>query len=941
MTEETKQPNTIHTTDKQYYVLKCMVQKIYSLIFGGSRCLMPNTLVLTSQGYKEIKDIEIGDEVPTLSKSGKIENKKVVNKFMSLAEHPKHKVIKFVFINNTQIICSYGHRFYFQGKFTKAAIIAKRAMESSRKQQRKVQSIKFWTTLFDELLCSGRKWWRSWYYEASKRCKWLFKNNDNLKWEEYDNKNAPFSSEALGCESRKQTASKSHKSYSFSQLCRELGMGYIKRKYRSHDECRSSDSKSWREKWNVFINRRNSKKYKEGIYSTQSNTKDVSGKVQLQGHLHKGCYIGSELEAREIDLRDIKAVEFCDYSDYLYDIEIEDNHNFFITKDNIISHNSGKSFIILLRMLSIASKHPCRQLVVRFHFTDVKKSVVLETLPKIAGMMGISYHLNQQDWFITIQNGTKEPSEIWFGGIDEGRGLDRILGKEYLNIWFNEASEITYNAYQTVITRLAQKVLLKDRKTGKQLYKQRQIGTEIKDGVEVPIMQFVYDDNKKKIPRQVTNRVFLDENPPKKSHWTYKLFFDHIEPESRTLLENPEEYGAVQVNPLDNSENIDESYVKRLNAMPPKLRTRFLLGNFADDISGALFTESSINRNRLLQYPTLKQVVISVDPATTSKSTSDETGIAVVGKCERDRGYLINDSSGILKPNEWADIAVKLFYKYDADCIVAEINQGGEMVKAVINNIDPNVPVKTVHATKGKMLRAEPISYLYEEDRISHVGGFTDAENEMTSFTGAEGEKSPNRLDAIVHGFTYLFPIGKSSDTEYFNREKVRFFDKYNMEDSESFGYVRITDADNYSFTMLCLKIKDKNIFVTDVLFNDFLPFDNLESVRNITMKNQLGTIYVECPKTHALFTRSVKNLDICNVRGINLESSEDNKILIESQFIREKFSFMSEPEDAQYKDFMRQLHGYTSVATKDEVFAPSSLAGISGIIKKMYRESL
>ena len=122
---------------------------------------------------------------------------------------------------------------------------------------------------------------------------------------------------------------------------------------------------------------------------------------------------------------------------------------------------SGKSFIILLRMLSIASKHPCRQLVVRFHFTDVKKSVVLETLPKIAEMMGISYHLNQQDWFITIQNGTKEPSEIWFGGIDEGRGLDRILGKEYLNIWFNEASEITYNAYQTVITLFAPNVLLR------------------------------------------------------------------------------------------------------------------------------------------------------------------------------------------------------------------------------------------------------------------------------------------------------------------------------------------------------------------------------------------------------------------------------------------------------------------------------------------------
>ena len=601
---------------------------------------------------------------------------------------------------------------------------------------------------------------------------------------------------------------------------------------------------------------------------------------------------------------------------------------------------SGKSFIIMLRMLTIASKHPCRQLVVRFHFTDVKKSVIFETLPKVAGMMGLTYHLNQQDWFITIQNGTKEPSEIWFGGIDEGRGLDRILGKEYLDIWFNEASEISYTAYLTVITRLAQKVLLRDRKTGKQLYKQEQVGTEIKEGKEVPIMKFVLKEGKK-IPRQVTNRVFLDENPPKKSHWTYKLFFDHIEPESRKLLEFPDEYGAVQVNPYDNEENIDEGFIRRLNSMPPKQRTRFLLGEFSDDIMGALFTENAINRNRLLKHPTLKQVVISIDPATTSKSTSDETGIMVVGKCENDRGYLLEDRSGIYKPLEWVKIACDLFYKWDADCIVAEINQGGEIVKAVINNNDPNIVVKTVHATKGKVLRAEPISFLYEEDRISHIGGFPDAENEMTTFTGAEGEKSPNRLDAIVHGFTYLFPIGKSSDTEYFNREKLRFFEEYNLSESENFGYIRITDADNYFFTMLCLKIKDKNIFLTDVLFNDFMPFDNLESVKLFAVKNGLKTIYIECPKTHALFTRSVKNLNTGQVRGINLESSEENKILIESAFIKSKFTFLSNPEDAQYRDFMRQLHGYTSIADKDEIYAPSSLAGISGIVKKMYPDKI
>lgn len=930
----------IKTNYKQYFVLKSMVQKIYTLVFGGVRCLTPDTLVLTTNGYKEIKDILIGDEVPTLSKSGKIETKRVVDKFMSLDAHPRHKVIKFVFINNTQITCSYGHRFYFQGKFTKAVIIAKRAMEDSRKQQRKIQGIKSWSSLFNELLCSGRKWWRSWYNESSERCKWIFKNNDNLKWKEYNDKNAQISGEALGCESKEQTSSKSYRSRKVEQPFGKLRMGYLQGEYRSHDESRSSNSKSWREKWECLIDRRNSKKYQEGVYTTQSYKENACRKISLQGNLYKGCDFDEKLEAREIDLRDIKSIEFCDYSDYLYDIEIEDNHNFFVTKDNFISHNSGKSFIIMVRMLSIAIKHPCRQLVVRSTLADVKKSIVLETLVEVSGMMGITYNLNSQDWYIKINNGTKEPSEIWFAGIDEGRGLDRILGKEYLNIWFNEASQITYKAYLTVLTRLAQKVLLKDRKTGKQLYQQEKIGTEIKDGKEVPIMRFITKDGKK-IPRQVTNRVFIDENPPKKSHWTYKLFFEHIEPESRNLLDNPEEYGAIQVNITDNIDNVNKGIIKMLNAMPPKEKLRFLLGEFADDISGALFTESAINKHRVLQYPTLKQIVVSVDPATTSKSTSDETGITVEGKDELDRGYLLNDSSGIYKPNEWAEIAVKLFYRYDCDCIVAEINQGGEMVKAVIHNIDPNVPVKTVHATKGKMLRAEPISYLYEEGRISHVGGFPDAELEMTSFTGAEGEKSPNRLDSIVHGFTYLFPIGKSSDTEYFNREKVKFFGEYDLSGSENFGYIRITDADNYCFTMLCIKIKDKKLFLTDVIFNDFMPFDNIDQVTKFITTNGLKEVYIECPINYSTFTNQIYELGITDVTGINLDKSEENKILIESSFIKDKFLFSSEPEQAQYKDFIRQVHGYTSIAEKNEIYAPSALAGVSSIVKKVYEEKI
>jgi len=585
---------------------------------------------------------------------------------------------------------------------------------------------------------------------------------------------------------------------------------------------------------------------------------------------------------------------------------------------------SGKSFIIMFMMLITANKYKCRQLIVRFHFTDVKKSIIHETLPEVAAMLGITYHLNQQDWFITLPNG----AEIWFGGIDEGRGLDRVLGKQYLNIWFNEASDIAYDAYTTVLTRLAERVLRIDR-NAKPVYKKKPDGT------------WLLTEKGGKIRDEVRNHAFIDENPPKKSHWTYKLFFDNIEPESRTLLDNADEYGVMQLNPGDNAENISEGYLKRLEAMPPKQRKRFLLGEFSDDISGALFTEACINRNRRIQHPYLKQVVISIDPATTSKSTSDETGITVEGKDENDRGYLLEDRSGIYKPNEWAEIAVKLFFKWDADFIVAEINQGGEMVKATINNHNRNVPVKTVHATKGKMLRAEPISFLYEEDLISHVGAFPDAEDEMVSFTGAEGEKSPNRLDSIVHGFTFLFPVGKSAEAEYFNRDKVRYFEKINLADGENIGYINISDSDNYSFTMLCLKIKDKKVFQTEVLFNDYMPSGNIKAITDMISRNSLETVFVECSMAYSPFVRELNSLDLTTIRGVKAMPEEENRILIESNFIVEKFLFLKEPESIQYKDFMRQLHSYTSVSEKDERFAPAALAGISKILKKLYQDNL
>lgn len=375
---------------------------------------------------------------------------------------------------------------------------------------------------------------------------------------------------------------------------------------------------------------------------------------------------------------------------------------------------SGKTFIIIFLILYRATKTKSRHAILRYRFSHVKQSIVYDTIPKILALLNITYTLNKTDWFITLPNG----SEIWFGGLDDKERTDKILGNEYSTIFLNEASQISYDSYLTVITRLAEKALR-------------------------------------------VNRIIIDENPPSKAHWTYKLFVQGIEPISRTEIDD-NLYGCLKLNPEDNEENIAADYLDILRALPLAKRRRFLLGNFSDVVEGALWTEVLINKMRVVSPPSMSKVVVAVDPAITVNADSDETGIVVVGLGVDGRGYLLNDSSGFYTPKEWGDKCCELYTKYDADFVVGEKNQGGDMVKYTIETSNSRVPVKLVHASKGKIVRAEPISVLYENDKVSHVGVYPDLEEEMTTYTGATGEVSPNRLDALVWGFSELMIARKN-----------------------------------------------------------------------------------------------------------------------------------------------------------------------------------
>jgi phage terminase large subunit-like protein len=139
--------------------------------------------------------------------------------------------------------------------------------------------------------------------------------------------------------------------------------------------------------------------------------------------------------------------------------------------------------------------------------------------------------------------------------------------------------------------------------------------------------------------------------------------------------------------------------------------------------------------------PELVRIVVAIDPAATSGEEADETGLIVAGKDAAGHGYVLADQSGRYPPIEWARLAIAAYKKHEADRIVAEVNNGGEMVEATIRMVDTNVPFTAVHATRGKVVRAEPVAALYEQSRVHHIGAFPQLEDQQCAFTTDPGIK--------------------------------------------------------------------------------------------------------------------------------------------------------------------------------------------------------
>ena len=372
---------------------------------------------------------------------------------------------------------------------------------------------------------------------------------------------------------------------------------------------------------------------------------------------------------------------------------------------------SGKTFIALYVEIIRAIKYPgSHHLVSRFRFSHAKMAICHQTMPVLIKSLGLigRVTLNKSEWFYELPN----ESRIWIGGLDDRDRLEKILGNEYATIFLNESSQISYEGYEFIMTRLNP-------------------------------------------PKGVKGKIIIDYNPPSITHWGYLMFHKREFPDGRPVPDG--DYAKILMNPRDNLANISEEYLKFLSMLSEAKRRRFEEGQYSLE-SGKLWKRAHIRYYpHPEELPDFIRVVVGVDPS--GSVGGDEIGIVVAGKYFDHEGNIkqmtIDDYSLHGTPAQWADEVKSAYHRWMADCVVAEKNFGGDMVESTIKNADKTINVKLIHSSRGKVVRAEPISSMYERGEICHRIPFTALEDEMCTYD-PETSQSPNRLDSNVFAHSEL-----------------------------------------------------------------------------------------------------------------------------------------------------------------------------------------
>lgn len=393
---------------------------------------------------------------------------------------------------------------------------------------------------------------------------------------------------------------------------------------------------------------------------------------------------------------------------------------------------SGKTFLIVRSIIIRCFTYPrSRHLSLRFHRTTAEKYLWKQTLRDVIDKCfpDVGFVQNNSRLVLTCPNG----STYWFGGLDEGDKGEGLLGSDWNTMHFDEISEMPMPMVMQARTRLSLKTLSADRK------------------------------------RECINRTFATINPTFKTSPIYKTYIEKFDVEKNMPMppEVAELYNWYRINPADNIENLSADFLQDLESQSEANKRRFLYGEWSEESKDALFKMSDINRARV---PTMQEaksirfdkVVIGVDPAVSSGAKADMTGIVVVGwvrppySDRRSSGsyYLLDDRSLRGTPDEWAQAVYDAYTYWKADLIVGERNNGGDLVEKNIRSVSRVVPFKSVWASRGKAIRAQPVVSLCEHGDLHVVACLPDLEMEMTTWNPESGEPSPNRLDAMVWGVT-------------------------------------------------------------------------------------------------------------------------------------------------------------------------------------------
>ncbi len=388
---------------------------------------------------------------------------------------------------------------------------------------------------------------------------------------------------------------------------------------------------------------------------------------------------------------------------------------------------SGKTFVLTRAVVTRAVAKASSHAVLRFRFNHVKTSIILQTLPKVMEHCFPEVvkhcHLDKSDWFYAVPADGGKWSHIWFGGLDDKERTEKILGQEHSTLYLNECSQIPWASRNMAVTRAAENAGLRP-------------------------------------------KMYYDCNPPSKAHWTYKVFHEKKDPDKKQFLPNPDNYNALLMNPEDNRENLTQAYLEELNNLPDRERRRFLLGQFGDIAQNALWYSELLDQQRITngKVPEMLRIIIAVDPSGCSgpeDTRSDEIGIIVIGLGIDNKAYVLEDLSGRYGAGEWPKLVVAAYDRHLADRVVGEMNFGGDMVRQCIHAVRSTIPFAEVRASRGKVVRAEPVAGLFEQQKVYLVGHFPELEEQMEAMSthGYLGLKSPDRVDAMVWGISELFKV--------------------------------------------------------------------------------------------------------------------------------------------------------------------------------------